>query len=62
MFCRVEILAGETKRLVCTQYRTGKDRVEMELFAERTRLERGGDRFRLFNLHTGESTETGFND
>ena len=62
MFCRVEILAGDTKRVVCTQYRTGEDLVEIEQFAERLRIERAADGFRLFNLHTGESTETGFND
>jgi heme-degrading monooxygenase HmoA len=62
MFCRVEILAGDAKRVICTHYRTGKDQVEIEQFAERVRIERGADGFRLFNLYTGETSETGRDD
>jgi hypothetical protein len=36
--------------------------VEIEQFAERLRIERAADGFRLFNLHTGESTAIGRDD
>ena len=62
MFCRIEILVGDSKRVVCTQYRAGKDWAEIELCAERTRRERGGNGFRLFDLHTGQTTESDGND
>lgn len=58
MFCRVEILKGEDKRVICAHYKTGASLVEIEVFAEGERRRHTGDGFRIRDLHTDKATET----
>jgi hypothetical protein len=57
MLFRVEILKGQTKRVICTHHWTGRDLLEIEEQAERERRLHQGDGFRLRNLHTNEVKE-----
>ena len=59
MFCRIEVLKGETKRVSSTRYQTGRDLVEIEEIAERERRLHGGDGFRLRDMRTDQLKEVG---
>jgi hypothetical protein len=59
MFCRIEILKGETKRVIRTHYRTGASLEDIEEYAERERRLHGGDGFRIRDMHTDQVKEVG---
>ena len=57
MLYRVDILKGQTRRVICTHYWTAARLTEIEEKAEHERRFHAGDRFRLHDLHTGRIKE-----
>ncbi len=57
MFCRIEVLKGEAKRVIHTRYESADEFADIELVAERHRRTHHGDGFRVHDLHTDQVTE-----
>ena len=57
MLCRVEVLKGESKRVIHMRYEFGREQAAIELEAERHQLTHLGDGFRIRDLHTNQVTE-----